>query len=539
MNILILNLARFGDLLQTQAAISDLARQGHRVGLACLDNFAEAAALLSGVSHIASVPGAVFLPDKEAGEQGWRTAFASLARWREDLRASFVPDRVCNLIPSLSSQLLAPFLAKGAPCTGFFVDAHGFGVSGTAWASFLRGSVLSRGVSPFNIVDLFRKIAGAETAASGAAGDAALRRPSEAALAAARERLEMELPPEGAGCRGFVALQLGASEEKRRWPVSSFAALGDILWREGKFCPVLLGNKSEARLAGRYGLAARHPHINMCGRTGLTDLAALLCATRLLISNDTGTMHLASGLELPVLAVFLATAQPFDTGPYRAGSCSVEPDIPCHPCAFGAPCEHGESCRREISPAFLAELALFRLERGDWRMPRVPAGKGAGARVWISVADDQGDSNLRSLSGHGAGGRASWLALQRHYLRQFLDSDVRSSGFAPEATGAPATLPADMSKEIGAALELCQSLIDLMQQQGKVLLLNPVPLMRERFLSTWGRVCGALGGSPPLKALAVLWEQQTQAPGQDLVRVLALAEKFSCLLARMRREACG
>jgi ADP-heptose:LPS heptosyltransferase len=532
MNILLLNLARFGDLLQTQATITGLVRQGHSVGIACLDNFVEAAALLSGVSHIAPVSGSVFLPVKQEQEEtreNWPAALASIAAWRDALHSVFAPDRVCNLIPSLSSQLLTSFVAGDAPCSGFFVDGHGFGVSGNPWASFLRGSALSRGVSPFNIVDIFRKIAG--SGAGDSAGDNALHRPPENALAAARESLRAKLPQEASDCRGFVALQLGASEERRRWPVSSFAALGDILWREGKFCPVLLGSKSEIRLAERYSLAAKHPHISMCGRTGLTELAALLCASRMLISNDTGTMHLAAGLKLPVLAVFLATAQPFDTGPYLAGSCSVEPDVPCHPCQFGVACGHELVCRSSISPELLGSLALCRLEQGDWRMPE---GSRGSARVWLSVVDDQGDIDLQSLSGHGEGGRASWLRVQRHFLRQFIDRDMSAAGFTPDGLDKSILLPEDMYAATAGALEQAQMFVDLMRQQGKVLLLRPVPLMQERFMATWGKVRESLGGSPLLKALAILWEQETQAPDLHLDTVLALAEDFSGLLEHMR-----
>ena len=532
MNILLLNLARFGDLLQTQAAITGLSRQGYRVGIVCLDNFVEAAALLSGVSHIAPVSGSAFLPEKasrpsmEDVRGNWPDALASLAVWRNDLYSAFVPDRVCNLIPSLSSQLLTSFVAKGAPCAGFFMDGHGFGVSGNPWAAFLRGTTLSRGVSPFNIVDIFRKIAGTEAGI----GDNALRPPPEDALAAAREILRAELPAKASDCRGFVALQLGASEDRRRWPVSSFAALGDILWREG-YCPVLLGSKSEIQLADRYGPLARHPYISMAGRTDLAELAALLCASKMLISNDTGTMHLAAGLGLPVLALFLATAQPFDTGPYLAGSCSLEPDMDCHPCAFGTSCDRDLACRSGIAPELLGTLALSRLEEGAWRMPE--CGNGS-VRVWLSVVDEQGAIDLQSLSGHEMSGRASWMRVQRHFLRQFLDRDTSLAGFRPKAMNAPVSLPEDMFLAATGALEQARGFVDLMRQQGEVLLQRPVPLMRERFMASWGKVRETLGGSPPLKALAVLWEQETQGQDLHLGNVLTLAEDFSGLLEQMR-----
>ena len=72
-----------------------------------------------------------------------------------------------------------------------------------------------------------------------------------------------------------------------------------------------------------------------------------------------------------------------------------------------------------------------------------------------------------------------------------------------------------------------------MIQQGRVLLARPLPLMRERFLGTWQKVHDCLRRSPYLGALSVIWMQETQAEGQDLPVVLAVAENFSQLLAAL------
>ena len=555
MNVLLLNLTRFGDLLQSQAAITDIVRQGHKVAVLCLENFAEAAALLSGVSLVVPLPAAAFLAALDSGRatgderrQNWPAALACLASLREKLEADFAPDVVCNMTPSLSARMLARFLASDKPCAGFAVDEFGFSANNSLWAAFLQGAAITRGVSPFNVVDMFRRVAepealvvGAETVAKALPGDAGLRPPAEEALSAMRQRLEGVAP---AGCKGFVAFQLGASEDTRRWPTGFFAALGERLWREESACPVLLGGKGETELARRYAQADKAPFIDMCGRTGLAELAAALCACRLLVTNDTGTMHYAAGLGVPVLAVFLATAQPFDTGPYRAGSLSVEPDLPCHPCSFGQSCcnrlpvspEAGEpgnggqiaACRLAISPECLAELALSRLrgEQGPSGFAR-PA-----ARVWLSEYDGEGFMDLRSLSGHDGEARTLWFLLQRHYIRQYLNSG-RDNAFTPRPLPQSVTLPAAAGETLVAALNEAAGLTDLMIQQGRVLLARPLPLMRERFLATWQKVHDCLRRSPYLGALSVIWMQETQAEGQDLPVVLAVAENFSQLLAAL------
>ena len=567
MNILLLNLTRFGDLLQSQAAITDLVRQGHKVAVLCLENFADAAALLSGVSLVAPLPGAAFLAALSSGQpsgnarpdQGWQAALARLAGLREKLEADFSPDAVCNLTPSLSARMLARFLAGDKPCTGFAVDEHGFGVNGNAWAAFLQGASITRGVSPFNVVDMFRKVAGSENFFTDAEkgqpsrpaltpGDASLRPPAEKARQAMRERLQAMAP---AGCAGYVALQLGASENRRRWPTAYFAALGDRLWREERLCPVLLGSAGEKELVRRYAHAAGQPFIDLCGETGLADLASVLCSCRLLVTNDTGTMHYAAGLDVPVLAVFLATAQPFDTGPYREGSCSVEPGLPCHPCAFGVPCRNkspippesgetaegaerqGETCRFAITPEYMADLAFSRLRQGQWRIPEVRGP--SPVRVWLSEYDSEGFMALRSLSGHENEARTLWFLLQRHHIRQYLNR-TRETDFIPRALPEPVRMPPEAGQTLMAALGEASDLTALMIQQGRVVTVRPLPLMRDRFLSTWRKVHDRLKKSPYLGALSLLWVQETQAEGQDLPVVLAVAEHFHQLLAAINKE---
>ncbi|MDR2696104.1 MAG: glycosyltransferase family 9 protein, partial [Deltaproteobacteria bacterium] len=387
MNVLAINLTRFGDILQTQAAINGLAAQGHRVGLLCLDNFAPAVALLENVAYTAVLPGGRLLAGLEAD---WRSSAAELQEFFDHWRREFPADAILNLTASLSARVLARALAGASlPILGFGLDELGFGVNGNVWTSFLQGSTLRRLCSPYNLADVFREVCGV----GGMPAVNSLRRPDAGIVAAMREKL-MRSAPEG--CADFVAFQLGASEERRQWPVEYFAELAGRLWDELRLCPVLVGAASEEKLARSYALAARSPFVSCIAETTLPELGALLVNTRLLATNDTGTMHLAAGLGLPVLAIFLATAQPWDTGPYLAGTCCLEPKLSCHPCPFGKPCPDKERCRTRISPAAATELALTRLRAGEW----MPGGRAVKeARVWLSRTDADGCMGLRCLSG--------------------------------------------------------------------------------------------------------------------------------------------
>ena len=223
-----------------------------------------------------------------------------------------------------------------------------------------------------------------------------------------------------ADATGFVAMQLGASEQRRQWPAEYFAAVGDSLWRERKLCPVLLGSPSERPLAEAYAQQAQGPFVDAVGKTDLTQLAALLRRSRLLFTNDTGTMHLAAGLGVHCLAIFLATAQPCDTGPYLPGCCCLEPALPCHPCPFGRPCPNNLACVTHIQPPTVATLALAWLDTGRWDTAPLEL-VGREARVWQTELDKDDFITVRCLSAHAAEDRSQWLAQQRDFWRQILD----------------------------------------------------------------------------------------------------------------------
>ncbi len=567
MNLLLVNLTRFGDLLQTQPVVHGLRAQGHRVGLVCLENFAGAAALLEGVDHVAALPGSALLAGVQPGGD-WRVCTAGLMTWANRLRAAYAHDAVLNLTATLGGRLLARLLAgngegggDGGDLRGFGLDPFGFGVNADPWSAFLQASTRQRGCSPFNLVDLFRMAAGV----GGVDPVYALRAPLPDALAEAGARLAQAAPPDHAG---YVAMQLGASEERRRWPVAHFAALAARLWRELRLVPVLLGAGGERTLGERLRAALAEdaavtgmdqvPCIDLIGATSLPQLAATLRHMRLLVTNDTGTMHLAAGLDVPVLAIFLATAQPWDTGPYREDCCCLEPALDCHPCPFGAPCPHGERCRHVISASTVFDLARSQLVTGDWPQGDPTADALREARVWRTLRETapaavsnaslpmpgRGFMDLVSLSGHEGDDRTRWIRLQRHFYRQFLDR----SGSHPAAphpadqTAEPSPGhslwpphgPCALSDAVRARavdeLRQADALLHLMGEQGGLLKVRPSDMAKSRFLGTVGRVQALWDNSGLFNVLGHLWLCESQGAGGALDSVLALAAAYRGLV---------
>lgn len=523
MSMLFLNLTRFGDLLQTQPAISACAAKGDKAGLLCLDNFAPAAQLLRDLDYIRPIKGGALLA---ALDTDWRKALDIGLAIGRDVARDFAPDTVANLTAMISAELMArqTVLAcanvhkKTPDLVGFGLDTHGFGYCSGLWAAFLQAATGKRGCSPFNLVDIFCKAAGHD---AGPWRNEPLP-PDEGAFAAAKALLGE--PPED--CSGFIALQLGASEERRRWPVERFVTLGALLRNELGLMPVLVGSKGEVHLAARY-LEAGGPAVDCIGKTGLPELAAVLSLCKGLVSNDTGTMHLAAGLGRPVVAIFLATAQPWDTGPYQEGDVSLEPDLPCHPCEFGQPCPNSEACRQTIPPATVLALTRYRL--GLTKAPSLQ--DMPGARVWQSLreTDGLGFMDLHCLSDHETTDRVQWVRLQRHIYRHFLEQQAVPAGDTPPS------LSATPLAEAQRTLSACAQLLLLMRQQGVLLQQAPREALKHKFIATWQRLQAQLGQSPLFNVLSYLFAVESQEAGRDMQNVLRFIERYQSLIEQWQR----
>ena len=521
MNTLLINLTRFGDLVQTQPVFLGLQAAQRPLTLVCLDAFAPVAGLLRGLDRVAPLPGQDILG---ALAKDWRAALGRIRAWAEHCAPQPCGD-VLNLTPALSARLLARLLAqhRGTEVSGFSLDEHGFGRSDTPWAAFLLTSSNRRGCSPFNLADLLWKAAGLPDGPR----PRGVAPPDPQAKAVALQRLEETAGARMKEAQGFVALQLGASDHRRRWPVSSFARIGAMFWEELRLLPVLTGGLEEKELAVRYA-AAGGPGLDLTGATTLTQLAATLACCRLLVSNDTGTMHLAAGLGIQVVALFLATAQPWDTGPCVPGAICLEPDLPCHPCSFGAACDHDLRCRAHIPARTVFEQARATLPPSGSDAPAPPST--TGARIWKTVTDQEHFLDLRALSAHEATDRTQWLRMQRLLYRHFLDCkpwpDLSSGPFSG--------LSPALAAQTLETLALSAQLLELLKGQALLLSQAPRQALKGSFLNAWSRLSELWENSPHFNVLGLLWRTESQESGRDMPSVMTHIDRYAALVAAWR-----
>jgi lipopolysaccharide heptosyltransferase II len=126
----------------------------------------------------------------------------------------------------------------------------------------------------------------------------------------------------------------------KRWPLERFAEVVNTVGEKNPGIQwQLFGAPGEAAMGEKLSGMIRARHVNLVGKTNLTELIAKLRACRLLVTNDTGTMHLAAALGVPTVSIFGST-EPVLTGPLGAHHTVIRHQVPCSPC-FKRECPFG------------------------------------------------------------------------------------------------------------------------------------------------------------------------------------------------------
>jgi len=134
----------------------------------------------------------------------------------------------------------------------------------------------------------------------------------------------------------LVALHVGASKRPRAWHLDRFIEAARRIAQDQGAGVLLVGGRAEVDDMARVESALGGRAVNACGRTTIRQMAALIARCRLLIGNDSGPMHLASALGVPVVAVF-GPGDPDRTAPYAGPGSSARVAVisrryPCAPC---------------------------------------------------------------------------------------------------------------------------------------------------------------------------------------------------------------
>ena len=140
----------------------------------------------------------------------------------------------------------------------------------------------------------------------------------------------------------IIGINPGTNIENKRWPASNFARLARGLKERYKAEVVIFGAANDVGLAGEIVKQAKIPLLNLAGKTDLLELARLLKKCRLLITGDTGPMHIAGAVGTKTIVL----CGPTRYGPYGQGHLLLQADIPCIGCGASFQCRKMECMER-------------------------------------------------------------------------------------------------------------------------------------------------------------------------------------------------
>jgi len=153
-----------------------------------------------------------------------------------------------------------------------------------------------------------------------------------------------------------IALGAGASFGAARcWPAERFAEAANRLAEAANADVVLFGTAGEAAVSGAIAGKLRKPAIDLTGKTAIADLPGVLSQCHLFIGNDSGVMHVAAAVGLPVVGIFGPT-DPFGTAPATPRRAIVQEKPYCSPC-FLRRCPTDHRCMTAISPEMVEAAA--------------------------------------------------------------------------------------------------------------------------------------------------------------------------------------
>jgi heptosyltransferase-2 len=154
-----------------------------------------------------------------------------------------------------------------------------------------------------------------------------------------------------------VAFGAGAAYGSARcWPPSRFAELANRLQSQRDADVILFGAAEEAGVSKGISAEMRHAPIDLTGKTAIADLPALLSQCHLFIGNDSGAMHVAAAVGLPVVAV-IGPTDPNGTAPVSPRYSIVQQKPYCSPC-FLPRCPTDHRCMTKITTEMVEAAAI-------------------------------------------------------------------------------------------------------------------------------------------------------------------------------------
>jgi len=318
-----------GDIVQSAILLKNIKKffPDSEITYLLLDNFKKTSQLIPEIDKVIAIDFSMIL--QEIDSLNFGKALSNIDTLLCQLTEEY--DEAVNLSFSKLSAYILHFV-KAKKKRGLLFSKQSEFLAYDEWSRFFLAIVEHRHLSPFNLVDIYKKIGLGDC-------DSAC-----ASYTNCHTRENVSSP-----VFGFV---LGASTYDRQWPPESFAELAKLIIKNYPLSKVfLLGTKEEKLLSDKF-FAHINSNINIIdcvGKTSLSELYDLIDKINILVTNDTGTMHLGWFRGKKVVELSLGPALYNTTGPYGNGHIVFQPDIECAPCNYTTKCKNLK-CHTVVTP---------------------------------------------------------------------------------------------------------------------------------------------------------------------------------------------
>lgn len=463
-NVLLVNITRLGDMLQATPTIAGIKEENPNCQITVLveKQFESICFSIPHVDEVISLDLGMTVRSLAREQDGIVDAYEYVDEMVADLKERGF-DYCMNMSSSAYTALLLR-LVDVKQNGGWISDDTGCRIIESDWARLFATSVFhqNRQFNSLNLVDVFRCSADVE------------KHPHHLVLNVdddAREYCRQFVEEAGFTNSGpLITLQAGASQVKRQWAPEKFIEFISMLINDHNARIVLSGSKKELPLLEIVKAGCASPNVAMAaGRTNIPQLAALLELSEILVTGDTGPMHVSVAVGTPVIAMFLASAYGYETGPYSEGNIVLQPVIGCAPCNPNKPCTR-PNCHDAITPELLVQLTVMRLKEDFTSLPGDLADP-SHLIIYRSCFDEYGFCDLVPLNCREGD---SFTRSRRAYRKLWLD-DLGGYQMSPPASSSPSqTTPLAAGESLGGLQEVLAC-----AEQGEVLISKLIQLVED------------------------------------------------------------
>lgn len=368
-NVLVIAITRLGDLIQTEPFLRALKRKspGARVTLLVERSFLGIANRLVGADRVLAIDFNEVLGTLD--ESHVALPLAQYIGLVNELTSNKF-DEVWNVTHNRPAMVLTTLIG-GDRVQGVAIDKRGLQIVRNEWLTYFFATNLARPWCAFNLIDIYVNSADSTT-------PFAERIPRLRNVSSAPRKVPSDLR------HAHVLLHPGASQSDKQWPVDRFRNVAQWLLERGAVV-TLIGGRKEQKLESEF--PAHRNLSSLIGRTNEDELISACQAADLLVSADSGPVHVAAACGTPVIAIEGGSAHGHETAPYNVNSVVLQSHL--EDVLTRVPRKDRASASASLIPAHCVISAIESMS-GAEGLPEMPANVAA-----YRTAEDSRHNSLR------------------------------------------------------------------------------------------------------------------------------------------------